>query len=50
MNLQQALFFSLLKKTKLIKEKKTLPLVFNNGVNKNEAINILGSKTILISL
>ena len=50
MNLQQALFFSLLKKTKLIKEKKTLPLVFNNGVNKNEAINILGSKPILISL
>ena len=41
MNKQQALFFFLLKKTKPIQQK-----LFDNGANKNQAINILGFKSI----
>ena len=51
MNIQQALFFSFLKKTKPINQKKNHKhYLSNNGANKNEAINILGFKPISISL
>ena len=44
MNIQQALFLFFLIKARPIKQKISLTLViqFNNGTNKNEAINILG--------
>ena len=37
MNIQQALFFSFLKKGKPVKQKKSSTL-FDNGANKNKAI------------
>ena len=37
MNIQQALYFSFLKKAKPIKQKKS-SILFDNGANKNEAI------------
>ena len=45
-NIQQTLFFSFLKETKPTKQKKPLTQSFNNGANKNEAINVLGFKSI----
>ena len=47
MNIQQALCFSFLKKTKPIKQKS---LTFNNGANKSELIDMIGFKLMLISL
>ena len=46
--MQQALFFSFLKKTKAIKQKKLMNIksLFSNDANKNEAINIFGCKSI----
>ena len=49
MNIQQASFFSLLKSTEPIKQKNHL-ILNNNGASKNEAINILGVKSIWINL
>ena len=39
-------FFFFLKKTKPMKQKDHEHELFNNGANKNEAINILGFKSI----
>ena len=47
MDIQQTLLFSFLKTTRPIKQKKQL---FNNVANKNEVVNILGFKSIWISL
>ena len=45
MNIQQTLSFSFLKKTKLIIQKEYWHYLFNDGANKNEAINIIGFKS-----
>ena len=47
--IQQALFFSFLKKPDL-KNKKEYHELFNNSANKDETITILGFESILISL
>ena len=45
MNIQQALSFSFLKKTKLITQKEYEHQLFNDGANKNEAIDFIGFKS-----